>query len=342
MDDLISLLSFALTIGIKVGRLETMIDSKISTLTGDQLIRLVSLFRSAKIQYANKYDVSLKYTHYLMKSDAQSIEIYSNILTAMKLFSRNVEFVSNLDQKILRLSEQLNVKNWIDLLITKSILRQRDVNILEAAAHQLIALDKEQNKLTLDNVQQALLSCGILSFMDEKFEKHLIGCLSNALKKPDLLKKKSETETLLGSIINSIGMLQIRDTRTLNTLAKYLMDNFGQSQKLLTSFVITCGHLNYNPNTAEFKQMIKKLNTTTHPMTEKKDKIMFLNYVWSTCLLKCPNTTFMATVLDEQKFYGELLHGTLNLFFSIINTQIRSKLYFLFAFKELNLKSILL
>lgn len=307
---MITVLSFALMIDVKVGRLETLIDSKINSLTGDQLIRLIALFRSSKIKYVGKYDVSLKYTHYLMKSDPQNIEIFSNILMAMKLFSRNAEFVSSLDQKILRLSEQLSVTNWIDLLITKSILRQRDVSILEAAAHQLIALDKEQNKLSLENVQQALLSCGILSFMDEKFESHLIGCLNNALKRPDLLKKKAkEVETLLGSIINSIGILQIRDSRTLNTLCKYLMDNFGQSSKLLTSFVITCGHLNYNPNTGEFKQMIKKLNSLQPTFEDKKDKIMFLNYVWSTCLLKCPNTSFMAIALDEQKFYGELLHG---------------------------------
>ena len=188
-------------------------------------------------------------------------------------------------------------------------MSQRNISLLEACAYQLISLDKDQNKLTLENVQQALLSCGILAYMDEKFEAHLLGCLSNLLKSPELLKRKSDTETLLSSIINSIGILQIRDKQLLNTLSKYLMTNFERSQKLLTNFVITCGYLNYNPNTEEFKQIIAKLNSSTHDIEDKRDKITFLNYVWSTCLLKSPNNAFIATVLDEAKFYGALLQG---------------------------------
>ena len=245
-------------------------------------------------------------SHFL-KSDQQNIENFSNLLLAMKLFSHNPDIIRSLDERVIRQSDQLTTKNWLDLLNTKSILRLRDVNILQACTYQ-VTNSPDATGVSLEDIQRSLLSCGVLNYFDGQFHKFLLDSL-NKLITGNKLAKTAENENNLNSIINSMGILMLRQSSLLINLCKHLADNYLKSNKILMSYVTSCGFLNFKPKVAEFAKIVQAIDSSNIDQYQSnKEKLTFLNYVWSTCVLNCPNEKFIAKALEES-FWTSLLEG---------------------------------
>lgn len=226
----------------------------------------------------------------------------------MKLFSQEPILIKKLDNKLLQIADGLGVADWVDVLNTKSIFRQRNLSVLESCAYNLIK-KKDEKLLNIDSIQKCLLSCGILHFHDSQFYKFLLESLTNELNKNESNKNwLEENEKSLSSIISSLGIIQLRDEALLDTLCRVFKNNMDK-KKLIINFAISCASLNYEPVKPVFKSLIANIDVNDFDLSkDRKEKINFLTYVWSLCALNCHNQKFVSKVLGEE-FRNSLLEG---------------------------------
>jgi hypothetical protein len=243
-----------------------------------------------------------------LQNRLNDLESFKSTILAMKLFAADELAIKKLDHKIMQSKEKLTGQDWIDLLNTKSILRQRNLTLIETCAFSLI---NNNVSLELDSIQKVLLSCGILNYNDEQFYLYLIKNLANVLD-----KSKSDRDWLVKneanmlSIINSIGMLQIREKSILDNIGVLLQNS--TSSKLITSYIITCGFVCLEPTDKKaFESLIAKVNLDSFSLTSLKGKLLLLNFVSSLCILDRSTDAFLASVLNEN-FWNEFLDGIYN------------------------------
>lgn len=219
----------------------------------------------------------------------------------MKLFQNDQLLLKNLEEKIFKLSETLTTDNWIDLLNTSSIIKRRNINVIETCAYNI-----NGQKINLASVQKCLLSCGVLNYKDDQFMKFLVN-RTNKFLEENLSDSKwvVDNKVNLFSIISSIGMLNIRDTDCLNSFCEILVNNC-QDSRLLINLVITCGSLNFKPNLTE--KLVQKIKLTDFNLQkiEKREKMFLLNYVWSLCMLNQAKNEFIDVVLRKD-FWEEMI-----------------------------------
>ena len=270
------------------------------------------MLRSPRLFNENIKTPLIESSRYL-KQNINEIDQFNCILKAMKIFAADQLVTKQLDYKLMQLKDKLTESNWTDLLNTKSILRQRNMTLIESCSYSLINM---KAVLDIDALQKILLSCGILSYHDEHFYKYLMENLENILEK----KAKSnpnwlnQNESNMLSIISSIGMLQLRDKKVLETICKLLADNKSVSTKLVISYVISCGFVSYQPSDKNsFDELFKRINLKSFVLTNTKDKLGLLNYVWSLCIFDKTTNEMLASVLDEN-FWSEFVDGDYFLF----------------------------
>jgi hypothetical protein len=245
-----------------------------------------------------------------MKQKLSTLENFEDILTSIKLFSKDESILKKLADILNEKSQKLTQKDWVDLLNLMSILRLRNQVILDTCVYNLLKL-KKNSLLSIESIQKCLLSCGILNYHNT----HLYGyLLENLRAKFKEISEKSLSENdyktyepYLISIVNSIGILHLNEKNTLKDLQEFLAKHYLKSPKLLISFVITCASLNYNPllvaeNKSSFETILSNVNLDVLNKFEAKEKLMLVNYVWSLCTLNKVNHKMLSLVLDEN-FY---------------------------------------
>lgn len=230
---------------------------------------------------------------------------------ALVIFSFEASVVKRLDNIAMRLVENLTSQECAELINSKSILRQKNLLVLEACAYNIIKR-KDQDKLGVDYVQKCLLSCGVLGFNEPQFFKSLLESLSSELEKNgsnlEWLKQNSKT---LESICTSIGIMKLREDASLNALCAVLNKNKTELPlDLIIKFIISCAHLYYKPtlngSEKEFKELVEFVKPDSFDLAVKEDKVKLMNYVWSTCALDSADSNLVSTVLDES-FWKPLL-----------------------------------
>jgi hypothetical protein len=229
---------------------------------------------------------------------------YQDIISSMYAFQDDNEVMLQLDTCLVAITDSLKEHQWIDILKVKSILRKRNRLILELCAFNIVNIP--HNRLTLGDIQQCLLSCGILTLVNNELYKSLIENLSDKLddfiKNPSQFVSDVESTNNLKSIINSLGMLQILDVQLLNKLTRLLSDEyFKNHDDLLISFIITCATLNYKTKSFEdiaFKKVIHNIRPIDK-ITNIDSKVL-LNYVWSMCCLNKVEQNMIEYVLNRQ------------------------------------------
>ena len=282
-------------------------------------MRILSVLRRASVNSSVRPEQLKKFTE-LALDKINQIDNYKSLVLAMKLFAPKTKFhqtdqelkkqdtlnVKKIDDRIMKISDKLEWNDWIDLFKTKSILRLRNLNLLEACSFNIIEKCGD-NLLSLEKIQTLLLSCGILSFTNEQFYKFLIDKLLEVIKAnlndSNWLK---ENETNLLPIINSIGILKLNDSKLLDTFCLFLSQNQLSSNTLATHFVVSCACLDYKPNEESFKALRNKLSLNSFKTVERLDKIALLDYVWSLCVLDRASNEFVAAILKES-FWNDLI-----------------------------------
>lgn len=226
------------------------------------------------------------------------ISNYNQLKLAMRIFSQEINTSKNLDNKLLKIAEGLKSADWVDILNNKSILRQRNITILELCSYNLIKL----KELKIDSIQKCLLSCGILNYYDRQFFNFLLESLYDEISKNESKDWIKTNEKNLLSILSSIGMLQLNDEKVLNQLLDTL-EKHSDMTKLIINYVISCGGLNFRPSNSEkFKSLISNIDVKNFDLTNRKEKINFLNYVWSLCSLDVPNSKMIGELLLEKNW----------------------------------------
>lgn len=261
----------------------------------DQLLNILSLLRKVKLD--ERIDTMVLD---LIANKIHALQNIDGIIKANKLFATNASVLKILDETILKLSDQLSTEQWVDILKVKSILKIRNVKIIEACAYNIA-----EKKIDIKSVQECFLSCGILNYRDEFFYKFLVQRLVEIVN--EFKNNKywvQDNKKNLFSIISSLGMLNLRDKLCMNVLCDLLVTNF-QDSRLLINFVITCGSMNYEPK--KIDDVISEIELTNFSDTiDKRQKMFLLNYVWSLCMLKRANSNFIKEVLKED-FWRELV-----------------------------------
>lgn len=274
------------------------------------LLRSPSLLKGSGLSLARTYTDSIR-------DRLDEINTFGALKLAMKLFAQEPSMVKLLDTSLHKIADKLSVLDWVELLNTKSIIRQRNLGILELCAYNLIKNREQQQTppLAIESIQKCLLSCGILNFHNGQFYNFLLDNLSTLIKTHERDANWCKfNENNLNSIINSIGILQLRDENLIDSLCLLLKNNSDQ-KKLLTSFVISCASVNYHPMRQVFKQIVEEIELKHFNLDDKKEKVNLINYVWSLCLLDCADSKMIATVLDKN-FNSSLLKGNLFWYFS--------------------------
>lgn len=308
----------------KFSRLSSLINTISTTLNADQLVNLLYVLRSPRLYGENVRPLINESTR-LLRSNLNEIEKFSNILQTIKMFPLDDVVIKQLDYKILQSKEKLNNKDWIDLLNTKSILRHRNITVIETCAYSLI---NNKASLDLESIQKIFLSCGVLNYIDEQFLKYLSENLLNVLE-----KNKSnanwlhENESNLLSIICSIGMLQIRDKKLIDAICKLLAEQKSVSNKLVMNLVVSCGFLRYQPSDKKsFDSLTSQVKLENLSTASQKDKLLYLNYVWSSCILDNTTNEILGLILDEN-FWSELIDDKNKYLKSIITKLMQINLY---------------
>jgi hypothetical protein len=283
------------------------IETKITSFDEVQCLKLAHLLRSPTHYNDEKLDIIRKLLNYV-RENIENINSVAGLKIALKIFSQESRVIKRLDDMLLKLGDNLNALEWIDILNTKSILRQRNIGVFEACTMHLM---RQNSEIQIDSIQKCLLSCGILNYNESQFFSFLIENLKRELKKNDGDQQwvKGNLKTL-ESIINSIGMLRLKDEKLLNMLCTYL-NKHDQYTSLIINFIISCANVCYEPNNKEnLKSLIKKVSLSNFNLANSKEKFLFLNYVWSMCALNFQSidSDFISTVLNE-KFYKSLLSG---------------------------------
>ena len=229
-----------------------------------KLLNILSLLRKVKLD--ERIDTMVLD---LIANKIHALQNIDGIIKANKLFATNASVLKILDETILKLSDQLSTEQWVDILKVKSILKIRNVKIIEACAYNIA-----EKKIDIKSVQECFLSCGILNYRDEFFYKFLVQRLVEIVN--EFKNNKywvQDNKKNLFSIISSLGMLNLRDKLCMNVLCDLLVTNF-QDSRLLINFVITCGSMNYEPK--EIDDVISEIELTIFSDTiDKRQKMLF-------------------------------------------------------------------
>lgn len=295
------------TIAIYLGRMDqkefnTVNKRLVSMIPHLRIEQLLSVITILRVVNKNKLDKEQDNTILaLIRDKVDQLKTYDSIKITMKLFQNDQLLLKNLEEKILKISETLTTDNWIDLLNTSSIIKRKNINIIETCAYNI-----NRQKISLASAQKCLLSCGVLNYRDDQFMKFLVNRVNELL---DENKSDSkwvlENKVNLFSIISSIGMLNIRDKNCLNNFCEVLVNNC-QDSRLLINLIITCGSLNFKPHLSE--KVVEKIKLTDFSFQnmERREKMFLLNYVWSLCMLNQSKDEFIDVVL-KRDFWEEMI-----------------------------------
>ncbi len=247
----------------------------------------------------------------LIHAKINDLKSFDHLIQAFTIFSADNYVLTFLGDKILQISETLTVENWIALLNTCSIIKYRNLKIIEACAYNISG-----KNIDTHSIYKILLSCGILNYKhNSQFLKFLIQRFNELLGESKSNKVWFQDNKIeLFSIISSIGMLQLREKVCLNNLSELLNVNC-EDPRVIINFIITCGSLNYDPN--GYEKLIAKIKLTDfNKEMDTREKMFLLNYVWSLCMLKQPNKQFISAVLN-QNFCNDLVEDSKFCFFLV-------------------------
>lgn len=108
--------------------------------------------------------LALEFFTGMAKEKLDLIDNYSALKKAMKLFTQKASkktlksvdviaqetlIVKKIDEKLLKIQDKLTAVDWVDLINTKSILRHRNINLIEACAYKLINFN-DPNVMNID------------------------------------------------------------------------------------------------------------------------------------------------------------------------------------------------
>jgi hypothetical protein len=245
----------------------------------------------------------------IITDNIEKIETVEGLKIALKMFAPDPSIIKVIDGNILKLGDKLTTQDWVALLNTKSILRQKNLSVLSTCALNIIKR-KDVERLDLNSIKSCLLSCGILSYYENQFFKVILEQLAS-----EVTRNKNDSAWLksnlnhLSVIIKSLGILKLKDDACLDALSSLLNENKSELKKdLIVSFVVSCATVSYKPNAA-FKELVNHVKP--RDFDAEKNKLTLLNFVWSLCALGETRPELITLVL-ESNFWQSLLNGWLN------------------------------
>jgi hypothetical protein len=217
----------------------------------------------------------------------------------MRIFNKDKIALQVLNKKILEMKSKLLPKNWIEILERKSIQRDRDLALLHTCIYQLN--NQPTVPFNLLEIQKCLLSIGCMKIVDdETFLKRLTNDLKLYLEKAIADPSQHVEPTLLTSCIKSIGILSLRDESTLNILCEFLIARIARTNYASSAVELckSCANCNFVPK--NFDKLTISIKKNNFNSLFKTDPVLFLNYVWSLCVLKQVDLDLIKIVFQDQ------------------------------------------
>jgi hypothetical protein len=246
-----------------------------------------------------------------MRESIDKIETMEGLKMALKAFAAEPLTLKLIDNRIMKLMEKFTTIELVDLLNTKSILRQKNISVLNTCAARIISR-VDEDKLDVSMIRRCLLSCGLLSYLESQFLKTALEKLTE-LVVANLQNAEwfAANAADLSVIVTSIGMMKLKETACLDALSQLLIANKSAMSisDLVLKFVLACAVIGYKPQ-GEFKQLVDLIAIEQFDLTQKNDQMKLLNFTWSMCSLGIDRKEMINAVLDE-KVWKNILKGNL-------------------------------
>ena len=243
-----------------------------------------------------KFDEYEEFKKYL-KPKLYDLKTPEGLFHALRTYNEEQSLIETIDEVLLNMAPELKKSDWIALLNTKSLKKQRNIKLLQACSFNLLNC---QSEFTIQEIKTCLLSYGVLNYHDEQLFTRLAKDFCTHLSNDSV----TINEEILNIIILSFGMLRLRDIKVLNQLCSYLIKN--PSKELIINFTISCGNLNYRPE--NFEKLLSELSLELFDFNNEKKSLQFINLTWSLCSMGLHNLEFIKTALKEQ-FWKSVLDG---------------------------------
>ncbi|CAH1776018.1 unnamed protein product [Owenia fusiformis] len=214
-------------------------------------------------------------------------DIVSFMYFAQRQFNGNStgsDIYEKLELRALDLIERMSSLDLYRVLYQQAKSGRRNASLKRSIVYHL-----NNNTLPLSDVQimNLLYSCCRLSIYDET----LLDKISEKLLYTDISTSKVRT-----SIIVSLGLLKWRHVELLELLGKQISMPEGTANEI-AAMIVTCGAVNYMPSAVD-DNLGSLLNRVEHIRHEQPK--LWLDVVWSLCVLEKANAITASTVLDKE------------------------------------------
>ena len=243
-----------------------------------------------------------------IRGDLAELKTCKDFTSALRLFSTDSEVLAFIDNRVVQSGECLSCADWIEIVNTMSIIRHRSVAALESCAYRLIE-ERHTHHMSVEAVQKCLLSCGLLKFHDDQFLRFLTSAMLRELSVNEFnVSWLVKNEQLLLSVINSLSIMRIRNDALMRALGLFLQGKWQRFSNLAIAYLIACGTLYYQPERGVLEQLSANVNEENFDLHQYKEKLHFLNYVWSLCALnETANVKHAIPILLDRSFWSDII-----------------------------------
>ena len=279
--------------GFVIQSLETQAQWLMTRMPVSQLIRLLEIHTGHQ-----ETDLRKKiYSQALMITEKRWVEISNgrDIIKLMYLFDGNAKFIGKLEEKAMDLCENMSAKELFRILVLMSKSKHRNTPLLRAIVYHL---NRQRLSLNPGQLMNLLFACNTLQLYDQNLLEKI--CLDLQAHIP-----KVDNSKVMTSILHSLASLRWKTPEQLDAIVENLIARIDSvSSEELATVVISSARLSHCPIALRDSQdkVLGKLNGV------KDNSRLWLDVVWSLCVLQLASPVTVASVLDPEfssKIEGE-------------------------------------
>jgi len=254
-----------------------------------QLVRVVQL-RSVNLSLDQSvYDKAMN----LLQQRWVEIKSGRDVITLMYLVDdKSEQFLDRLEQRALDVCDTLTVKELYRAVYCMARRKRRNSPLLRALMYYLDRQKLDLSPIHLSNLAYAM---GVLNVHDQGVMEKLIKAVCKVVR--DRTQPPNVVSHVLSSVVQSFGILRWFDEQFMN-LAVERFKHLNVDVSDWAGLLQTLASVNYLPahvgksGVAEIMKRISSLSVSNPPL--------WLDAVWSTCVLNSLNSELAASVLSPE------------------------------------------
>merc|ERR1719318_2261754 len=211
---------------------------------------------------------------------------FVGVLRHAELFSP--QMLARLEDRIADLVEELTPGELVRILTELGRKKRRNIPLLKSITFYLT---KHKNMLGIKETSDCLFALNQLSFKDPVTLQMLCSQL-------EILIKDTETPAVLRSVLTSLGQLKYLSPPVMDRIMDWYKDRLStMNTKDMTTLVLTCASLNYNP--VQGRSLLEHMSKSLRRDSVQSQDQVWLDTVWSLAVLGCAAPHHLESVLSS-------------------------------------------